>query len=94
MASERRPAILAVDDEPAVLAAVARALRRGVGGRYPLQRAGSGGEALVGLCAELESLAASGDCTRFDRMRGEFERVSAQVLADVQTILRSHATEH
>jgi thioredoxin reductase (NADPH) len=42
----RRPAILAVDDEPAVLAAVARDLRRGFGERYRILRAGSGGEAL------------------------------------------------
>jgi thioredoxin reductase (NADPH) len=46
MASERRPAILAVDDEPAVLAAVARDLRRGFGDRYRILRAGSGAEAL------------------------------------------------
>src|ERR687885_105141 len=46
MASERRPAILAVDDEPAVLAAVARDLRRGFGERYRILRAGSGEEAL------------------------------------------------
>ena len=46
MASERRPAILAVDDEPAVLAAVARDLRRGFGERYRILRAGSGAEAL------------------------------------------------
>ncbi len=38
----RRPAILAVDDEPAVLAAVARDLRRGFGERYRILRAGSG----------------------------------------------------
>jgi thioredoxin reductase (NADPH) len=44
--SERRPAILAVDDEPAVLAAVARDLRRGFGERYRILRAGSGAEAL------------------------------------------------
>jgi len=43
---ERRPAILAVDDEPAVLAAVARDLRRGFGERYRVLRAGSGAEAL------------------------------------------------
>jgi thioredoxin reductase (NADPH) len=43
---ERRPAILAVDDEPAVLAAVARDLRRGFGERYRILRAGSGAEAL------------------------------------------------
>jgi thioredoxin reductase (NADPH) len=42
----RRPAILAVDDEPAVLAAVARDLRRGFGERYRILRAGSGNEAL------------------------------------------------
>src|SRR5215217_1927608 len=46
MATERRPAIVAVDDEPAVLAAVARDLRRGFGERYRILRAGSGSEAL------------------------------------------------
>jgi thioredoxin reductase (NADPH) len=46
MPSERRPAILAVDDEPAVLAAVARDLRRGFGERYRILRATSGAEAL------------------------------------------------
>src|SRR5687767_8802320 len=49
MASERRPAILAVDDEPAVLAAVARDLRRGFGERYRILRATSGAEALDAL---------------------------------------------
>jgi thioredoxin reductase (NADPH) len=47
-----RPAILAVDDEPTVLAAVARDLRRGFGDRYRILRAGSGPEALE-LLAEL-----------------------------------------
>jgi thioredoxin reductase (NADPH) len=42
----RRPAILAVDDEPAVLAAVARDLRRGFGERFRVLRASSGPEAL------------------------------------------------
>ena len=37
---------MAVDDEPAVLAAVARDLRRGFGERYRILRAGSGAEAL------------------------------------------------
>src|SRR3954451_23314120 len=46
MSAERRPAIVAVDDEPAVLAAVARDLRRGFGERYRILRVGSGGEAL------------------------------------------------
>ena len=45
-AIERRPAILAVDDEPAVLAAVARDLRRGFGERFRILRASSGLEAL------------------------------------------------
>jgi thioredoxin reductase (NADPH) len=44
--AERRPAIVAVDDEPAVLAAVARDLRRGFGERYRILRAASGAEAL------------------------------------------------
>ena len=52
MTAERRPAIVAVDDEPAVLAAVARDLRRGFGERYRIVRAGSGDEAL-GLVREL-----------------------------------------
>ncbi len=43
---QRRPAIVAVDDEPAVLAAVARDLRRGFGEAYRIMRAGSGDEAL------------------------------------------------
>ncbi len=42
----RRPVILAVDDEPAVLAAVARDLRRGFGERYRIMRSSSGAEAL------------------------------------------------
>jgi thioredoxin reductase (NADPH) len=56
MATERRPAIVAVDDEPAVLAAVARDLRRGFGERYRILRAGSGAEALE-LLAELRTRA-------------------------------------
>jgi thioredoxin reductase (NADPH) len=46
MAEPRRAAILAVDDEPTVLAAVARDLRRGFGERYRILRAVSGPEAL------------------------------------------------
>src|SRR4051795_9908231 len=45
----RRPVILAVDDEPAVLAAVARDLRRGFGERFRIVRAHSGAEALETL---------------------------------------------
>ncbi|MCL2768731.1 MAG: FAD-dependent oxidoreductase [Solirubrobacterales bacterium] len=44
-----RAAILVVDDEPVVLAAVARDLRRGFGERYRVVRAGSGQEALEAL---------------------------------------------
>jgi thioredoxin reductase (NADPH) len=43
---ERRPAIVAVDDEPTVLAAVARDLRRGFGERFRVLRTTSGPEAL------------------------------------------------
>src|SRR3954452_24953105 len=43
---ERKPAIVAVDDEPAVLAAVARDLRREFGERFRILRASSGAEAL------------------------------------------------
>src|SRR4051812_38575744 len=46
---QRRPAILAVDDEPAVLAGVARDLRRQFGERYRIVRATSGPEALDAL---------------------------------------------
>src|SRR3954463_5000752 len=42
----RRPAIVAVDDDPAVLASVARDLRRGFGERYRIVRAGGGAEGL------------------------------------------------
>jgi thioredoxin reductase (NADPH) len=45
----QKPALLAVDDEPAVLAAVARDLRREYGGQYRILRAGSGVEALEHL---------------------------------------------
>src|SRR3954462_14591799 len=48
----QRPAIVVVDDEPAVLAAVARDLRRAFGERYRIVRASSGDEAL-GLLREL-----------------------------------------
>lgn len=51
---ERRPAILAVDDEPAVLAAVARDLRRRFGERYRIVRAGAGAQALE-LLGELRT---------------------------------------
>src|SRR5919112_97079 len=54
VSSERRPAILAVDDEPAVLGAVARDLRRGFGERYRILRASSGSEAL-GVLGELRA---------------------------------------
>ncbi len=45
-ASRRRPVIVAVDDEPAVLAAVARDLRRGFGERFRVMRTSSGAEGL------------------------------------------------
>jgi len=45
----QKPIILAVDDEPAVLSAVARDLRRHFGGDYNVLRAGSGAAALDAL---------------------------------------------
>ena len=45
----RHPAIVVVDDEPPVLAAVARDLRRGFGERYRIVRASAGEEALEAL---------------------------------------------
>src|SRR5919198_1406155 len=45
-ARRQRPAIVVVDDEPAVLAAVARDLRRAFGERYRIVRGSSGDEAL------------------------------------------------
>jgi thioredoxin reductase (NADPH) len=56
-ARRRRPAIVAVDDEPAVLAAVARDLRRGFGERFRIVRASSGDEAL----GVLREIVARGD---------------------------------
>src|SRR3982074_1176964 len=47
----RPPASVAVDDEPAVLAAVSRDLRRGFGERYRVMRAPSGAEGLELLAA-------------------------------------------
>ena len=44
--ARRLPVILVVDDEPTVLAAVARDLRQGFGERYRIVRAGAGEEAL------------------------------------------------
>ena len=51
---QRRPAILAVDDDPAVLAAVARDLRRGFGERFRILRATSGADGIE-LLGELRA---------------------------------------
>ncbi|MFO7546232.1 MAG: response regulator [Trueperaceae bacterium] len=45
----KKPVLFAVDDEPSVLAAIARDLRRVYGERYRVLRAGSGQEALQAL---------------------------------------------
>jgi thioredoxin reductase (NADPH) len=50
-AESRKPVILTVDDDPQVLAAVARDLRRHYGSRYRVRRAPDGREALAGLDA-------------------------------------------
>jgi thioredoxin reductase (NADPH) len=46
MADAPRPALIAIDDDPEVLQAVARDLRRRYGEQYRIVRAGSAGEAL------------------------------------------------
>ncbi|HEY5288233.1 MAG TPA: FAD-dependent oxidoreductase [Solirubrobacteraceae bacterium] len=87
----RRPAILAVDDEPAVLAAVARDLRRGFGERFRILRAGSGSEALE----ILRELRARGDQVAMliadQRMPGmpgtEYLTQARQLVPDAKRVL-------
>jgi thioredoxin reductase (NADPH) len=55
--ARRKPALLTVDDDPQVLAAVARDLRRQYGARFRIVRAGDGPTAV----AALEELALAGD---------------------------------
>jgi thioredoxin reductase (NADPH) len=87
----RRPAILAVDDEPAVLAAVARDLRRGFGERYRVIRASSGPEGLD-LLTELrrrgESLAMIVADQRMPGMEGTELLVKArQIYPEAKRVL-------
>jgi len=87
----RRPAILAVDDEPTVLAAVARDLRRGFGEHYRILRAGSGQEALE-LLSELrrrgETLALVIADQRMPGMEGtEFLVKARQVYPEAKRVL-------
>jgi thioredoxin reductase (NADPH) len=87
----RRPAIVAVDDEPAVLAAVARDLRRGFGERYRIVRAGSGEEALEavrGLVARGEQVAMLVADQRMPGLSGTEYLVEARKLApDAKRVL-------
>jgi thioredoxin reductase (NADPH) len=87
----RRPTILAVDDEPTVLAAVARDLRRGFGEHYRILRAGSGGEA-VELLTEMrrrgESLAMTVADQRMPGMEGTELLVKArQIYPEAKRVL-------
>jgi thioredoxin reductase (NADPH) len=87
----RRPAILAVDDEPTVLAAVARDLRRGFGEHYRILRAGSGPEALE-LLGELrrrgENLALVIADQRMPGMEGtEFLVKARQIYPEAKRVL-------
>jgi thioredoxin reductase (NADPH) len=87
----RRAAILAVDDEPTVLAAVARDLRRGFGERYRILRAASGPEALE-LLTELrrrgESLALVVADQRMPGMEGTDLLVKArQIYPEAKRVL-------
>src|ERR1700687_2221403 len=89
--SERRPAIVVVDDEPAVLAAVSRDLRVGFGERYRVLRSTSGTEALE----VLRRLRARGDQVamliadqRMPRMPGTEYLVEARKLVpDAKRVL-------
>src|SRR6201995_538064 len=87
----RRATILAVDDEPTVLAAVARDLRRGFGEHYRILRAGSGPEARE-LLGEMrrrgESLAMIVADQRMPGMEGTELLVKArQIYPDAKRVL-------
>jgi thioredoxin reductase (NADPH) len=86
-----RPVILAVDDEPAVLRAVQRDLRRRFGERYRVLRAGSGAEGLE-LLDELvrrgEAIAALVADQRMPVMSGvDFLEAAADRAPDARTVL-------
>ncbi|HEV7162326.1 MAG TPA: FAD-dependent oxidoreductase [Solirubrobacteraceae bacterium] len=87
----RRPVILAVDDEPAVLAAVSRDLRRGFGERYRIMRAGSGAEALeliAQIMARGEQVALLVADQRMPAMAGTDYLVKArQLVPDAKRVL-------
>jgi thioredoxin reductase (NADPH) len=87
----RRPVILAVDDEPAVLAAVSRDLRRGFGQRYRIMRAGSGAEALeliAQIMARGEQVALLVADQRMPAMAGTDYLVKArQLVPDAKRVL-------
>jgi thioredoxin reductase (NADPH) len=87
----RRATILAVDDEPTVLAAVARDLRRGFGEHYRILRAASGPEALE-LLSEMrrrgESLAMIVADQRMPGMEGTDLLVKArQIYPEAKRVL-------
>jgi thioredoxin reductase (NADPH) len=83
--------ILAVDDEPAVLAAVSRDLRRGFGERYRIMRAGSGAEALeliAQIMARGEQVALLVADQRMPAMAGTDYLVKArQLVPDAKRVL-------
>jgi thioredoxin reductase (NADPH) len=88
---ERRPVILAVDDEPAVLAAVARDLRRGFGERDRIMRTSSGAEALEVLQqirARGEQVALLVADQRMPGMEGtEYLAQARQIVPDAKRVL-------
>lgn len=88
---ERRPVILAVDDEPAVLAAVARDLRRGFGERFRIMRTSSGAEALDTLAqirARGEQVALLVADQRMPGMEGtEYLAKARQLVPDAKRVL-------
>jgi thioredoxin reductase (NADPH) len=87
----RKPVILAVDDEPAVLSAIARDLRKEYGADYRVLRAGSG-EAALEVLRELrvkdEPVALLVADQRMPGLTGvEFLRQALQLYPDAQRVL-------
>src|ERR1700761_7035879 len=88
---DRRPVVLAVDDDPQVLRAVRRDLRRSYSGTYRVVTVGSAGEALEGLDDLAERGAEPALLLSDQRMPGttgvEFLRRSLTLFPDARRVL-------
>src|SRR5689334_15713063 len=92
-----RPVLLAVDDEPMVLSAVERDLRRHYGARYRIVRAESGLEALetlTQLCLRNEAVGLLLVDQRMPRMTGvEFLRQAREMYPNAKRVLLTAYTD-